>query len=63
VTELMWKVLEFARDGKDLYTSCNGRSEHGGRASVIVALGKRGLIRSNHEITAQGRAELARRQK
>jgi hypothetical protein len=61
MTPLMWRVLELARDKKDLYENCTGQSEFGGRASVIVALGRRGLIQSNHEITAQGRAELIRR--
>lgn len=58
MSDLMWRVLGYARDGKSLWSNCHGQSQHGGRSRVVYALYKRGLIDHDHKITRQGIASL-----
>jgi hypothetical protein len=54
LSSLAQSVLVDIQQGRGAYHDCHGRSEHGGRQRVIMALYNRGLIDLDDEITEQG---------
>ena len=51
-------VLFDIRDGRGTHLFCKGQSAHGGRARILQALQRRGLIDGDYKITKAGRAYL-----
>ncbi|KKN85094.1 hypothetical protein LCGC14_0282630 [marine sediment metagenome] len=49
-------VLEGIVAGKDLYHSCDGRSEYGGRAQTLDGLRRRGLLDADGNVTESAKA-------
>ena len=51
---LMWRVLGDIASGRGTHHNCHGRSEYGGRTTVLCGLRRRGLIDGRDQVTATG---------
>ena len=54
-------VIRLAVEGRSLLDGARGQAQHGGRATTIYSLIRRGLIDHEHRVTEAGRAALAER--
>jgi len=60
VTPTMVRVLDDIANGLGTHHNCHGKSEHGGRARVVIALRRYGLTDADNELTEKG-TELLKR--
>lgn len=56
------QVLRDVSAGRGTHFNCSGRSAHGGRSSLLLALRKRGLLDLAGGLTDAGRAAVAQLQ-
>ena len=54
-------VLRLAIEGRSVFEGARGQAQHGGRATAIYSLIRRGLIDHKHCVTDAGKAVLAER--
>jgi len=61
MNQLFWfspKMLQVLRDvveGRGTHFNCHGLSEHGGRARILCALQRRGVMTRNYKATKAGK--------